>query len=46
VVSLRRSSCTLHGSGLIGLGGPPGESFLPTLAFEVLIFMDTVPHTP
>jgi hypothetical protein len=45
VVSLRRSSCTLHGSGLIGLGGPPGDTFLPTLAFEVLSFMDTVPHT-
>ncbi|MEW6704822.1 MAG: adenylate/guanylate cyclase domain-containing protein [Pseudomonadota bacterium] len=45
VLSLRRSSCTLHGSGVIGLGGPPSDSFLPTLHFEVLSFMDTVPHT-
>ncbi len=44
VLSLRRTSCTLHGSGVIGLGGPPGETFLPTVAFEVLSFMDTVPH--
>ncbi|HET9645132.1 MAG TPA: adenylate/guanylate cyclase domain-containing protein [Burkholderiaceae bacterium] len=46
VVSLRRSSCTLHGQGLIGLGGPPGEHFLPTIDFEILIFMDTVPPSP
>jgi class 3 adenylate cyclase len=45
VLSLRRSTCTLHGSGLIGLGGPPTDTFLPTLQFEVLSFMDTVPHT-
>jgi len=44
VLSLRRSSCTLHGSGVIGLGGPPNDGFLPTIAFEVLSFMDTVPH--
>jgi class 3 adenylate cyclase len=46
VLSLRRSSCTLHGSGVIGLGGPPGDGFPPTISFEVLTFMDTVPHTP
>jgi class 3 adenylate cyclase len=46
VLSLRRSSCTLHGSGVIGLGGPPGDNFPPTISFEVLTFMDTVPHTP
>lgn len=45
LLSLRRSSCTLHGSGVIGLGGPPGDHFLPTLGFEVLSSMDTVPHT-
>jgi class 3 adenylate cyclase len=44
VLSLRRSSCTLHGSGVIGLGGPPVEGYLPTIGFEVLSFMDTVPH--
>jgi adenylate cyclase len=46
VVTLRRSSCTLHGSGVIGLGGPPGDHFLPTVGFEVLSFLDTVPHSP
>jgi class 3 adenylate cyclase len=46
VVSLRRSSCTLHGQGLIGLGGPPGQHFLPTIDFEILIFMDTIPPSP
>jgi hypothetical protein len=44
VLSLRRSSCTLHGSGVIGLGGPPADDYLPTIGFEVLSFMDTVPH--
>lgn len=44
VLSLRRSSCTLHGSGVIGLGGPPSDGYLPTIGFEVLSFMDTVPH--
>lgn len=44
VLSLRRTGCTLHGSGVIGLGGPPGDGFLPTIGFEVLSFMDTVPH--
>jgi hypothetical protein len=44
VVSLRRSTCTLHGSGLIGLGGSPSDPACPTVRFEVLSFMDTVPH--
>lgn len=44
VVSLRRGSCTLHGSGTIGLGGSPNDPTAPTVHFEVLSFQDTVPH--
>jgi adenylate cyclase len=44
VVSLRRGSCTLHGSGVIGLGGSPIDPMAPTVRFEILSFMDTVPH--
>jgi pSer/pThr/pTyr-binding forkhead associated (FHA) protein len=44
VVSLRRSSCTLHGTGIIGLGGSPNDPACPTVRFEVLSSMDTVPH--
>jgi class 3 adenylate cyclase len=46
VLALRRSTCTLHGNGVIGLGGPPSDHFPPTIGFEVLTFMDTEPHTP
>lgn len=44
VVSLRRGSCTLHGSGSIGLGGSPGDPAAPCVRFELLSFVDTVPH--
>jgi len=44
IVSLRRSTCTLHGSGVIGLGGSPSDPTCPSVRFEVLSFMDTVPH--
>ena len=44
VVSLRRGSCTLHGSGTIGLGGTPTDPLAPCVRFEVLSFVDTVPH--
>jgi adenylate cyclase len=44
VVSLRRGTCTLHGSGAIGLGGSPSDPTSPTLHFEVLSFNETVPH--
>jgi len=43
VVSLRRKSCTLHGSGSIGLGGSPGDPTSPVVRFEVLSFNDAVP---
>lgn len=42
LVTLRRSSCTLHGSGSIGLGGSPTDPTAPTVQFEVLSFSDTV----
>lgn len=43
VLPLRRSSCTLHGSGSIGLGTSPAELDAPTVRFEVLHFVDTQP---
>lgn len=44
VVSLKRASCTLHGSGVIGLGGSPADPSAPCVRFELLHFVDTVPH--
>jgi hypothetical protein len=44
VVSLRRKSCTLHGSGSIGLGGTPTDPTSPIVRFEVMAVSDTVPH--
>jgi adenylate cyclase len=44
IVSLRRSSCTLHGSGVIGLGAPPSDATAPCVNFEVLKFSDTQPR--
>jgi len=46
IISLRRGNCTLHGSGVIGLGGSPADAASPCVRFEVLSFMDTVPHEP
>ena len=44
IVSLRRGSCTLHGSGVVGLGGSPNDPTSPIVRFEVLSSVDTVPH--
>ncbi|OYU99856.1 MAG: hypothetical protein CFE45_11385 [Burkholderiales bacterium PBB5] len=44
VVSLRRGNCTLHGTGSIGLGGSPTDPTAPCVRFEVLSFVDAVPH--
>jgi predicted component of type VI protein secretion system len=44
IVSLRRGSCTLHGSGTIGLGGSPSDPGSPCVHFEVLRFGDTQPQ--
>jgi adenylate cyclase len=39
IVSLRRGSCTLHGSGEVGLSGSPEDPGVAAMQFEVL-------HTP
>jgi class 3 adenylate cyclase len=44
IASLRRKSCTLHGSGSIGLGGSPTDPTSAVVRFEVLSFHDTVPY--
>ncbi|WP_372528226.1 adenylate/guanylate cyclase domain-containing protein [Piscinibacter sp.] len=44
VVSLRRGNCTLHGTGVIGLGSPPADASAPTVRFEVMKFADTQPQ--
>ncbi len=41
IISLRRGSCTLHGSGVIGLGTPPSDAGSPTVRFEIMKFADT-----
>jgi len=41
IVSLRRGTCTLHGSGAIGLGGPPTDPGAAAVEFDVLRFADT-----
>jgi adenylate cyclase len=45
IVALKRGGCTLHGSGVIGLGSPPVDAAAPTVRFEVLHFADTEPQT-
>jgi adenylate cyclase len=46
IVSLRRGTCTLHGSGLIGLGAPISDLLAACVRFEVLRFADTQPQHP
>jgi adenylate cyclase len=41
IISLRRGACTLHGSGVIGLGTPPTDLIVPSVRFEVMRFGDT-----
>ena len=41
IISLRRGSCTLHGSGVIGLGAPPADVISPGVRFEIMRFADT-----
>ncbi|HRI18569.1 MAG TPA: adenylate/guanylate cyclase domain-containing protein [Burkholderiaceae bacterium] len=36
VVALRRSTCTLHGQGVIGLGAPPTDALAPSVEFAVV----------
>jgi adenylate cyclase len=44
VLSLKRGTCTLHGSGIIGLGGSPADVSAATVKFEVVHFGDTQPR--
>jgi adenylate cyclase len=44
IVSLRRGSCTLHGSGSIGLGGSPSDPASACVSFDVLRLADTQPQ--
>src|SRR5258706_14459558 len=44
IVSLRRGTCTLHGSGVIGLGSPPADVTAPVVRIEVMKFADTQPQ--
>lgn len=46
IISLRRGSCTLHGSGVIGLGASPSDAASPSVRFEILRFADTQRQPP
>lgn len=46
VLSLRRGTCTLHGSGIIGLGGAPNDPTSAIVRFEVLLVAETQPQDP
>jgi adenylate cyclase len=45
-VSLRRGTCTLHGSGVIALGAPLTDPLAACVRFEVLRFAETLPLRP
>ncbi len=44
VMTLRRGTCTLHGSGVIALGAPPNDPSSTQIRFDVLSFSDTLPQ--
>ena len=44
IISLRRGSCTLHGSGVIGMGAPPSDAGSPTVRFEIVKCDDSPRH--
>lgn len=46
VMSLRRNTCTLHGSGFISLGSPGSVSPEARIRFEILNFSETRPQAP
>lgn len=46
MLTLRRGSCTLHGSGTIYLGLSSEERHPPSIYFEVMRFTDTQPQMP
>jgi adenylate cyclase len=45
IVSLRRGSCTLHGSGTVGLGSSPADPGAACVRFEVVHFGETQPQS-
>jgi len=44
VLTLRRGTCTLHGSGVISMGAPPNDPTSTQIHFDVLSFSDTLPQ--
>ncbi|MES2088758.1 MAG: adenylate/guanylate cyclase domain-containing protein [Pseudomonadota bacterium] len=44
ILTLRRGTCTLHGSGVICMGSPPTDTTATQIHFEVLSFSDTLPQ--
>ena len=46
IVTLRRGTCTLHGTGVIGLGAPPVDALSPCVKFELLRFAGTSTQEP
>ena len=46
VITLRRGTCTLHGSGMIGLGAAPTGAASPSVRFEIMKFVDTHREVP
>ncbi len=46
IVALRRGTCTLHGSGILGLGASLIDPTSPCVRFEILKFSDTQPQSP
>src|SRR5882724_10514821 len=46
IVALRRGTCTLHGSGVLGLGASLMDPTAPSVNFEILKFSDTEPQIP
>jgi len=46
VVSLRRGTCTLHGSGVIGLGSKPLDVTAPCVSFEIIRPSGAEPRRP
>ena len=46
IIALRRGNCTLHGSGILGLGASLTDPTAPCVRFEVMKFSDTQPQDP
>ena len=44
MLSLRRGTCTLHGSGVIALGAPLSDTLAACVRFEVIRIADTEPQ--